>query len=188
MSDERKQSLFIIAYEGKDTADEVYKTLRGLEKQKLRDLDIKTAATVHRKDNGKLKLEHKRRVTVGWGTAGGAALGLLFASTGVGVLAAAGVGALVGSSRSGDRKDVKEFLEDKLGPNDSALAILISDADWEAVEQATASYGGTDLKVELTEDAQQKIAALAEKDDVAEAVAEEVEVDDEDVEEVSEDA
>ena len=150
--------------------------MRDLEKQKLRDLDIKTAATIHRKDNGKLKLEHKRRITVAWGTFGGAALGLLLASTGVGVLAAAGVGALVGSTRSGDRKDTKEFLEDKLGPNDSALAILISDADWEAVEQATASYGGTDLKVELTPEAEKQIGTLAQKDDVAAKVAEDVEV------------
>ena len=186
MSDERKQSLFIVAYEGKETADEVYKTLRGLEKEK--DLKIKTAATVHRKDNGKLKLEHKRRLTVGWGTAGGAALGLIFASTGVGVLAAAGVGALIGSSRSGDRKDVKAFLDDKLGQDDSAIAILISDADWAAVDSAVASYGGTELKVELTPEAEEKIGALAKKDDVAATVAEDVEVDEEDVEEVSEDA
>jgi hypothetical protein len=76
-------------------------------------------------------------------------------------------------------------MEDQLGPNDSALAILINDADWDAVEQATASYGGTDLKVELTADAQQKIGALAEKDDVSDVVAKDVEVDEEDVEEVS---
>lgn len=176
MSDEKKESLFIIAYEGKYKADEVYKELRDLEKQKLREIDIKTAATVHRKENGKLKLDHKRRVTVWKGLAGGYVLGLIIA----GPIIAGGTaltGMLIGSTRSGDRKDAKEFLEDKLGPNDSALVILVSDADWGAVAEAVAPYGGTELKVEMTQDAQEKIAALADDDDVAKAVAEEVEVD-----------
>jgi uncharacterized membrane protein len=34
MGEERKQSLFIVAYPGQETADEVYKTLRELEKDK----------------------------------------------------------------------------------------------------------------------------------------------------------
>ena len=149
--------------------------MRGLEKDK--DLKIKTAATVHRKDNGKLKLEHKRRVTVGWGTAGGAALGRTFASTGVGVLAAAGVGALVGSTRSGDRKDTKEFLEDKLGPNDSDIFTARSSArPLGGCGASDRLDGGTELKVELTPEAQKQIGTLAQKDDVAAKVAEDVEV------------
>jgi uncharacterized membrane protein len=75
MSDERKQSLFIIAYPEHDTAEQVYKTLRDLEKQDK--IDIKTAATVHRKDNGKLKLDHKRRLTVWKGAFGGGAIALV---------------------------------------------------------------------------------------------------------------
>ena len=175
MSHERKQSLFIVAYEGKDTADKVYKELHHLEKQKLQDIEIKTAATVYRKDNGKLKLKHKNRVTVWKGLLGGAALGLIVAgpiiATGTAV-----AGALIGTSRSGQRKDVKEFLDDKLGPDDSALVILISDADWDAVQEAVAPYGGTDLKIEMTAEAEKQIADLATDDDVAAKVQDEVEV------------
>ena len=42
---------------------------------------------------------------------------------------------------SGQRATLKEFLDDKLGQDESALAILIGDADWAAVEAATARYG-----------------------------------------------
>jgi hypothetical protein len=43
VSDERNQSLFIIVYPGKETAEDVYHTLRAFEKQD--QIDIKTAAT-----------------------------------------------------------------------------------------------------------------------------------------------
>ena len=55
MSDERGQSLFVIVYPGMETADQVYHTLRELEKRDK--LDIKTAATIHLKEGGKLRLK-----------------------------------------------------------------------------------------------------------------------------------
>lgn len=178
MSDERKQSLFIVQYEGKDTADQVYDVLHHLEKQKLQEIEIKTAATVYRQDNGKLKLKHKGRVTVWKGMAGGAAIGLILAGPVI-AAGAAVTGALIGSTRSGQRKDAKEFLEDKLGPDDSALVILVSDADWERVDEATASFKGTDLQIELTPEAQQQISDLVVDGKVTAAVQEEVDIEEE---------
>jgi hypothetical protein len=88
----------------------------------------------------------------------------------------------------GDRKEVKGFLEDKLGPEDSALAVLIKEADWAAVDAKMEPYGGEDLKVELTAEDQAAIDALSADAEVATAVNEEEEevVDDEDVEVVEE--
>lgn len=177
MSDERKQSLFIVAYEGKDTADEVYKTLRQLEKDKK--LDIKTAMVIHRKDNGKLKLVHKRRVNTWGGAAIGGGVALLLGAASGGMLAGVVVGAGLGGFGHNMRTDTKEFLEDKLGPDSSAVAILIKDADWAAVQAATEKYGGEDLSVEMTDEAAMQVAALAANEEVADAVAEEVEVEDE---------
>ncbi len=186
MSEERKQSMFIVAYEGQNTADQVYDTLRDLQKEKR--VKIKTAAVVTRKENGKLKLKHKRRLTVGKGAVGGGLLSVLIVGTGGGALIiGAAVGALLGSSRSKWRKEVKEFLDNKLGQDESALAILISDADWAAVQIATEQYGGDVLKVELTSDAEERLNVLASDEAVAKAVAEEVETeDDPEVEEVEE--
>ena len=174
MSDERKQSMFVVAYEGRNTADQVYDTMRDLQKQKK--VKIKTAAVITRKENGKIHLNHKRRVTVGKGLVGGGLLGLLIFGTGGGLIAVGVVGAMVGASRSGQRSQLRAFLDGKLGQDDSALAILISDADWAAIREATeAVYGrGEVLEMELTPEAEAELNALAEKEEVAEAVAAEV--------------
>ena len=181
MAKERKQSLFIVAYKGRDTANEVYKTLRDLRKQK--EIKIKTAAVIYRKDNGKLKLVHKRRMNTWGGAAAGGTLALLLAGVGGGaVLAGAVIGGVIGGFGAKKRRETKKFLDDKLGTGDSALAILIKEADWAAVAEATEKYGGEKLAVDLTPKAEYQIAALAGNEDVAEAVGEEVEVE-EDIEE-----
>ncbi len=181
MAKERKQSLFIVAFEGRDTADEVYQTLRDLRKQK--EINIKTAAVIYRKDNGKLKLVHKRRVTTWGGAAIGSGLAVLLAGLGGGAgLIGAVIGGAIGGIGAKKRRQAKKFLDNKLGMDDSALAILIKDADWDAVAEAVEKYPGDELVVELTPEAEYQLASIALYEDVAEAVGEEVEFE-EDVEE-----
>jgi uncharacterized membrane protein len=175
---ERKQSLFIVAYKGRDTADEVWDTVHGLQKDKK--IKVKTAMVVHRKDNGKLKLVQKGHIGSWGGGALGGGIALLLAGIGSGVgLIGALIGALLGGIGRGDRNEVKDFLDDKLGADDSALALLVKDADWQAVQDATAGYGGEELSVELTDQAAMQIAALGSDEEVAAAVAQEVEVEQE---------
>ena len=174
MSVGRKQSLFIIAYPGKETADEVYRMLRELEKQDK--IDIKTAATIYRTEDGKLRLKHRRRLTVWKGLFGVGAIGLILAGTGAGFLAGAVVGALIGSSRSKQRRDIKSFLDDKLGPDESALAILITNADWDTVHNEIDHFGGDELAFELTPEAEKRLAEIAADEEVVAAVHEEVEI------------
>ncbi len=174
----KKESLFVVSYSGRDTADQAYDTLRQMEKDK--QVDIKTAMVVNRKDNGKLKLQHKRRLTTGKGLVAGGGLGLLVAGAAApAVLGGAAIGALIGSSRSGDRRELKGFLEDKLGPDDSALAVLIKEADWAAVDVNMEPYGGENLIVELTDDDAAAIEAWA-TEEVVVAAEEEVEIVEED--------
>ena len=175
---EQKDSLFIVAYDGVDTAEKVYDTLHKLQKDKK--LKIKTAMVVYRKGNGKLKLIHKHRIET-WGGAaigGGVAL-LLGAVAAPAVLAGAVVGGALGGLGHTDRKDVKEFLDKNLGTDDSAVAILIKDADWQALEDAVKQYDGKDLKVALTADAQKQLSDLGMNPEVADAVSCEVEQEDE---------
>jgi uncharacterized membrane protein len=181
----KKESLFVLSYSGRDTADQAYDTLRQMEKDK--QVDIKTAMVVNRKDNGKLKLKHKRRLTVGKGLVAGGAVGILVGgAVAPALLGGAAVGALVGASRSGERRELKGFLEDKLGPDDSALAVLIKEADWAAVDEKMVSYGGENLVVQLTDDDAAAIEAMATNEEVVAAVEEEVEVVEEDDVEVVE--
>lgn len=170
--DMSEQSLFVVVYDGRETADDVYDVLRDLEKAKK--IDIKTAATVTRAEGGKLNLHQKRFLTGGKGAVGGSIIGLLLAGTGVGVLAGAAIGAAFGARGRSDREELKAFLADKMGPDDSALAILVNDADWLAVQEAVEPYGGEQLAVELSPEAQAELEALVEDKDVIDAVAESV--------------
>ena len=119
MSKSKKESLFVVSYSGRETADRAYDVLRQMEKDK--QVDIKTAMTVFRKDNGKL-----------------------------------------------------------LGSNDSALAVLVKEADWDAVDKAMEPFGGETLLVELTDEDAAAIEAWATTDEAAAAAEEEVEVVEED--------
>ena len=166
MSEERKQSMFLVAYKGQNTADQVYETLRGLQRQEK--VKIKTAVVLTRMPDGKLKLVHKRRVTVGKGMVGGGFLGLLLFGPGA-IVSGVVAGGLIGASRSEQRAALRKFLDEKLGPDESALAILISDADWAAVQAATEQYGrGEVLEMELTPEDEAELNALAGKEEVVE--------------------
>jgi uncharacterized membrane protein len=174
VSDDCRQSLFLIAYPGKETADEVYHTLRGLEKQD--QIDIKTAVTLYRKEDGKLRLKHRRRLTLWKDEFGVGAIGLILAGTRAGKLAGAVVGALIGPHHSKQRREASAFLEGKLGPDNSALAILVTDADWEAVQNAVDHSDGEELAVRITTEAEKRLAEIASDEEVAAAVREYVEI------------
>jgi uncharacterized membrane protein len=174
MLDGRRQSLFIIAYPGKETADEVCHTLRELEKQDK--IDIKTAATLYRRENGKLRLRHRQRLTVWKDDFGVGAIGLILAGTRSGTLAGAVVGALMGSHRCFKPCELHSLLEDKVGPDDSALLILATHADWEAVQSEVDHFGGKELALELTAKVEKQLAEIASDEGVAAAVREFVEI------------
>ncbi len=178
MSVERKQSLFIITYAGKETADNVYSTLRGLEKQDK--IDIKTAATINRAEDGKLRLKHRRRLTLWKDEFDAGSIGLILAGTGAGNMASAIVGALMGSQGSKHRCEAKAFLDDKLGPDDSALVILVTNTDWEAI-QNDVGYTGEELALELSAKAEKQLAEIAADEGVAAAVQEFVETEEVDL-------
>ena len=67
-------------------------------------------------------------------------------------------------------------MEGKLGPDHSALAILATHADWEAVQRAVDPFGGEELAVELTAKAAKRLAVIACDEEVAAAVREFVEI------------
>ena len=174
MSDACRQSLFLIAYPGKGTADEVYHSLRGLEKQDK--IEIKTAATLYRTEEGKLRLKHRQRLTLWKDEFDVGSVGLVLASTRAGTLAGAVVGALIGPSRSRQQHQVKEFLDEKLGPDDSALVILVTNADWEDVQSEVDQFGGEELAVELTAKAEKRLAEIAAGESVTAIVKEYIEI------------
>lgn len=173
MSDERNQSLFIIVYPGKETAEDVYHTLRAFEKQD--QIDIKTAATLYRTEQGKLLLKRRQRLTLWKDEFDVGSIGLIMAGTKAGILAGTLIDALIGSQRCFELRDVKAFLDDNLGSDDSGLVILMANADWEAIQNEVGLIGKA-LTIELTVKAEKQLAEIAADEDITAVVREYVEI------------
>jgi len=67
-------------------------------------------------------------------------------------------------------------LDEKLGPDDSALVILVTNADWEDVQSEVDQFGGEELAVELTAKAEKRLAEIAADESVTAVVKEYVEI------------
>ena len=173
MSKKRKQSLFIIVYPGEETADEVYHTLRALEKQDK--IEIKTAATLHRNEDDKLRLKHRQRLTLWRDEFEVGSIGLILAGTNAGKLAGTLIDTLISQRGCFELREAKAFLDDKLYPDNSGLVILVDNTDWEAI-QNDIGISGERLTVELTAKAEKKIAEIAADEGVSDVVQEYVEI------------
>jgi diacylglycerol kinase (ATP) len=164
----------LTVHEGKDTAAKAYEALLALEKKEA-DVKLQTAAIIQRGHRGKLRVEHKRGASASKGLVGGGAIGLLLtAATGgaaLGITAvAAGIGALVGSSRSRLQDELKPLLDDKLGPDDSALALIIAASDWYKVQETLRPFGGQVLIAELTPQTEEQLQAIDQNEEIASAL------------------
>ena len=170
MSKEQEYSLIIAAFDQKESAEFVYNTL--IDMQDAEMVKLKTISTVYRNEHGKLKVHHKHGLSTWKGAAGGLAIGFLLG----GPLLGGAVGALIGSRGKGEQRKAKEFLDQKLGEDDSAIIVLLKDADWIAVRDMFKRFDAEALKLELTPEAEKEIAELTADEDVAQAVRTEVEV------------
>ncbi|MBP6469496.1 MAG: YegS/Rv2252/BmrU family lipid kinase [Chloroflexi bacterium] len=163
----------LMVYDGRSTAANVYQSLQTLEKEKAVKLHL--AALVHRRANGKLKIEHKRGASASKGMVGGGAIGLLLLAASGGTLAgvtavAAGIGALIGSSRSGLQGELKPLLDEKLGQDDSALAFIIDAVDWARLREVLSPFGGAALVTELSPETEAELLAIDQNKEIASAM------------------
>lgn len=168
MSD-KEYDLLVSIYEGRDTADRVFETMANIADGG--HATIHDAAVVTRRDDGKITLNNKGFVGTGKGGAIGFGIGLLLG----GPLGGAAVGALIGFARSGDRRRLRNALNEKLGMEQSALAVVLEDADWERIKGAIQHFEGEVIESQLTDDAYAALQGLLDDEDVKAVVADEIE-------------
>ena len=173
MSNMRIQSLFIIVYPGKDTSEKAYNRLRELEKQDK--IDIKTAATLYRTEDDKLHLKHRQRLTIWKDEFYVGSIGLILAGARAGNLAGSLIDALISPRHCFKLHETKAFLDDKIGPDDSGLILLMDNADWEAIKNDV-GFTGEKMVVELTDKAEKQLAEIAADEGVTAVVKEYVEI------------
>ena len=167
---EEVYSLVVAAFDDKESAEYVYDTLLTMENAEM--VDLKMASTLYRNDKGKLKVHHKHGLTTWKGAAGGVAVGVLLG----GPILGGAVGALIGRRGKGELGEVKEFLDERLGQEESAIVILLRDAQWEAVRDMLKRHDAEPLMLELSPEAERAIAEATADEEVIHSVREEIEI------------
>lgn len=153
--------LIVFAFKDETGAAEMSAAIQDLQKQQL--ITLSDAATVIRKEGGKVKVKQANSL-VGAGTLGGAfwgmLIGLLFLAPWLGLAVGAVTGALAGKFTDygiDDKfiKDVGETVE----PGHSALFLLIADWTEDKVLDELKKYDPTVLRTSLSKEDEAKLRA-----------------------------
>lgn len=153
--------LIVFAFKDETGAAEMSAAIQDLQKQQL--ITLSDAATVIRKEGGKVKVKQANSL-VGTGALGGAfwgmLIGLLFLAPWLGLAVGAVTGALAGKFTDygiDDKfiKDVGETVE----PGHSALFLLIADWTEDKVLDELKKYDPTVLRTSLSKEDEAKLRA-----------------------------
>jgi uncharacterized membrane protein len=156
---EALSTLVAIAYPDENRAEQVMEELKQLQSEYL--VDLESAVYVTKDAEGKVKVHGVDRLTgpeAAWGAFWGLLFGILFFVPVAGVLFGAGLGALFGHfTKIGLDEDFVKGLSDKLGPNSSAIFMLVRKATPDKVVPELSKFGGTVLTSNLPDDADKKL-------------------------------
>ena len=177
MSNE-KYSFIVVKYAGAETAGEALATVRDLAKEKV--VKLKDAVAITKTEKGKIKLHQTKDDTAGKGFLKGGVIGLIFAVLFGGaawIVAGAALGTAFGMFDRGIKDKLLKELGEKMTPDESALAVLIEEADWGTLlSRMDAKYSGEAVVEQLVEDHLAAVEALTEQPETVEAVPEELEL------------
>jgi uncharacterized membrane protein len=177
MSNE-KYSFIVVKYAGVDTAGEALATVRELAKEKV--VKLKDAVAITKTDKGKIKLHQTKDDTAGKGFLKGGVIGLVFAVL-FGGAAWLVAGAALGGAFAMFDRGIKDKLLKELGENmtsdESALAVLIEEADWGTLlSRMDSKYTGETVVEQLVADHLVAVEALTETPETMQALPEELDL------------
>jgi uncharacterized membrane protein len=127
-----KYSFIVVKYPQKETADAALQAVLGLAKEKV--VKLRDAVVISKTEKGKIKLHQTKDDSTSKGLLKGGGIGVIFAilfgPAGWIVAGAAAGGALATFDRGIKNKLLKE-LGENMTPEESAMAVLVEEADWE---------------------------------------------------------
>jgi uncharacterized membrane protein len=174
-----KNSFLVIKYPKADTAMQAMTALRGLAKEKV--LKLEDAVALTKTEKGKLKIHQTKDDRAGKGFVKGGVIGIILAAL-FGPAAWIAVGAAAGTGLAMFDKGIKNKLLKELGKKmtsaESAVAILVEQADWQkAVDSMKAhNFGGEVVVSEIVEKDMPAVEKLLKDEKTVATVPEEVEV------------
>ena len=174
-----KYSFIVVRYPNRDTAGAALKVVQGLAKEKV--VKLKDAVTITKSEKGKIHLHQTKDDPASKGFLKGGVIGIVFAVL-FGPAGWIAAGALLGTAfamfdRGINNKLLKE-LGDKMTADQSAMAVLVEQADWTVVKErmAAQNFHGEVVVSELVEEHLAEVEKLSENAKAVEAVPEEVEL------------
>ena len=132
MADKEKYSFIVVKYPQKDIADAALKEVLSMAKEKI--VKLRDAVVITKTDKGKIKLHQTKDDTAKKGFLKGGGIGVLFALL-FGPVGWVAAGAALGTAFAMFDRGIKDKLLKELGekmtPEQSAMAVLVEQADWE---------------------------------------------------------
>jgi uncharacterized membrane protein len=174
-----KYSFIVVKYPQKETADAALAVVLGLAKEKV--VKLKDAVAITKTPAGKLKLHQTKDDSAGKGFLKGGVIGIVFAVL-FGAVGWVAAGALLGTAFALFDRGIKDKLLKELGekmtPDESALAVLVQEADWAKVKErmAAQNFHGEVIVSQLVEEHLAEVEKLAEQPEKVAEIPEEVEV------------
>jgi uncharacterized membrane protein len=152
-------NLIAVAYDDLDTAEEVMRTLHGLNIEHA--ITLEDAVIAEHRPDGKIKL-HQATKPGAVGAAGGAlwggVIGLLFLAPFLGMAVGAATGGAMGALTDAGVDD--SFLKDlgqELQPNTAAVIVLVRESTPDKVLPRISPYGGRVIHSSLSDEAEARL-------------------------------
>ncbi len=179
MADKDKYSFIVVKYPKKETADEALQAVLKLAKEKV--VKLRDAVAITKTDQGKIKLHQTKDDPTSKGLLKGGGVGVLFAllfGPPGWIVAGAALGAAFATFDRGIKNKLLKELGENMTPDQSAMAVLVEDADWETAlsRMADLNLQGQVIVQELVAEHLAAIEKLVDVPPTTEAVPEEVKV------------
>src|SRR5512139_2007373 len=177
MADKDKYSFIVVKYPGKDTADVALKAVLGLAKEKV--VKLRDAVAITKTEKGKIKLHQTKDDPTSKGLLKGGGVGVIFAllfGPAGWIVAGAALGGAFATFDRGIKNKLLKELGENMTPEQSALAVLVEEADWETAlgRMADLNLQGEVIVQEMVAEHLAAIEKLVDVPPTTEAVPEEL--------------
>jgi uncharacterized membrane protein len=174
-----KYSFIVVRYPNKDTAEAALQVVLGLAKEKV--VKLKDVVALTKDEKGKLHMHQTKDDPAGKGLLKGGVIGIIFAVLFGGaawIVAGAALGTAFSMFDRGIKNKLLKELGEKMTPEQSALAVLVEEADWAAVKErmGAQNFNGEIVVQELVDEHLAEVEKLTENAKAVEQVPTEVEL------------
>jgi uncharacterized membrane protein len=174
-----KYSFIVVRYPNKDTAGAALEVVKGLAKEKV--VKLKDAVALTKDEKGKLHMHQTKDDPASKGFLKGGVIGIIFAVFFGGaawIVAGAALGGAFAMFDRGIKNKLLKELGEKMTSEQSALAVLVEEADWAAVKErmGAQNFNGEIVVQELVEEHLAEVEKLSENAQAIEQVPTEVEL------------